>query len=87
MALAPQSPIDQIRQLGEHLAELTEGLTYLTRKSGMAKEKASTLIRHAYFNTDYRLRFHKIKSWNGIDEEASPDFSVRGFRRLIIASL
>lgn len=86
-ALHRQAPLDQIRQLGEHLAELTEGLTYLTRKSGLTKEKASTLIRHALFNTDYRLRYHKIKASNGIDGEDNPDFNIRCTRRLIIASL
>ena len=86
-ALRRQAPLEQVRQLGEHLAELTEGLTYLTRKSGTTKEKASVLIRHALFNTDYRLRYHSIKAINGIEQDEDSDFTVRCTRRLIIASL
>ncbi len=87
VALDREAPIDQLRELGRHLSELVEGLTYLTRKSGMTKETASNLIRHALFNTEYRIHHHKIEAINGIEEQRDEDFSVRCTRRLIIASL
>jgi signal transduction histidine kinase len=80
------APEDRIRQLAEHLNELVDGLTYLTRKSGKSKEKASVLIRQALFNTEYRLRHHKIQVENGL-EKGDSDFSVTCTRRLIIATL
>ena len=72
-----------VRELAKHLSELVEGLTYLTRKSGKKKEKASILINHALFNTDYRLSGYNIEVVKGLDK----DFEVRCTRRLIIATL
>ncbi len=77
---------DRLRQLAEHLSELVDGLTYLTRRSGKSKEKASALIGQALFNTEYRLRHHKIQVVKGV-EQGDPDFTVTCTRRLIIATL
>ena len=74
------------RQLAEHLSELVDGLTYLTRRSGKSKESASALIRQALFNTEYRLRHHKIQVVNGL-EHGDSDFTIFCTRRLIIATL
>jgi len=78
--------VDELVPLAEHLSELIEGLTYLTRKSGRRKEAASLLIRQALFNTGYRARAHRIEMINGI-EAGDEDFSIVCSRRLIIATL
>lgn len=72
--------------LAVHLAELVEGLTYLTRKSGRRKERASVLITQAFFNTGFRLRAHGVDAFNGTDS-GDEDFSFRCTRRMVIASL
>ena len=78
--------IDRIRELANHLSELVEGLTYLTRRSGRSAERASRLVRQSLFNTEYRLRYHSIGVLNGF-EMGGEDFEVRCTRRLIIATL
>jgi len=85
-AVSRDVSIQRVKELAKHLSELVEGLTYLTRRSGMRKEKASVLIKHALFNTEYRLRYHKIKVLNGLEDD-TPDFQVKCTRRLIIATL
>lgn len=72
--------------LAEHLSELIEGLTYLTRKAGRRKESVSLLVRQTMFNTGYRARAHGIDMINGL-EIGDEDFSVVCSRRLIIATL
>ncbi len=76
----------RIRSLTQHLAKMVDGLAFLTRKSGASREKASTLIRQALFNTEYRLSAHKISVVRG-PEGRGHDFSVKCTRRLIISTL
>ena len=78
--------IDRIRELANHLSELVEGLTYLTRRSGRSVETASRLVRQSLFNTEYRLRYHSIAVINGF-ETGGKDFELRCTRRLLIATL
>lgn len=85
-AVKREAPFEQLTRLAEHLSELVEGLTYLTRRSGRKSEKASVLIRQAMFNTGYRTRAHNIKVFNGT-ETGDEDFAVKCTRRLIIATL
>jgi hypothetical protein len=65
-ALKRNAPIERLRDLAVHLSELIDGLGYLTRKSGDTKESASTLIKHALLNADYRLSAHKIDVVQGL---------------------
>jgi signal transduction histidine kinase len=76
----------RVRSLVEHLAQMVDGLAFFARKSGNSREKASALIEQAFFNTEFRLKAHKIERINGIDQ-GTPDFSVKCARRLIIATL
>jgi len=76
----------KIRSLVEGLAKTVEGLAFLVRKSGSSREKASTLIQQALFNTEYRLKAHAITVVNGL-EIGDPDFSVKCTRRLVISTL
>jgi len=85
-AVNRDAPAQRIKELVGHLSELVEGLTYLTRRSGVHEESASALIKHALFNTEYRLRHHKIQVLNGL-EAGNPDFQVKCSRRLVVATL
>ena len=78
--------IERIRELANHLSELVDGLTYLTRRSGRSVEPASRLVRQALFNTEYRLRYHSIRVENGFTA-GGKDFEIRCTRRLLIATL
>ena len=79
-------PMERIRELTNHLSELVDGLTYLTRRSGQSVEKASRLVRQSLFNTEYRLRYHSIRVLNTF-EEGRRDFDTRCTRRLLIATM
>ena len=85
-ALTRETTPIRLRQLAGHLEELVNGLTYLTRKSGAKKEKASVLLQQAIFNTEYRTQYHGVKVINGVDE-GDEDFSIKCTRRLIISTL
>lgn len=76
----------RVRSLVEHLAQMVDGLAFFARKSGNEREKASTLIEQALFNTEFRLKAHKIQGINGLELD-DQDFPVKCARRLIIATL
>jgi signal transduction histidine kinase len=78
--------LTKITALVKHLSDVVDGLTFLVRKEGTGKEKASELIRQALFNTEFRLRAHGVKVINGL-EHGGRDFTVRCVRRLIISTL
>jgi signal transduction histidine kinase len=77
---------ERIQALVKHLDTMVDGLAYLARKSGTTREKASSLIHQAIFNTEYRLRAHRIHVVNGLDE-GEADFAVKCTRRLVLATL
>ena len=85
-AIRRNASTEQLSALADHLAELVDGLTYLTRRSGRRNERASVLISQAFFNTGFRLRAHGVEAFNGT-ESGDEDFSVRCTRRMVIASL
>ena len=85
-AVERDASIDRIRELANHLSDLVDGLTYLTRRSGSSVERASRLVRQSLFNTEYRLQYHSIRGLNGF-EMGGEDFEIRCTRRLVIASL
>lgn len=87
VAVERNSPISELRNLANHLDELIEGLTYLTRKSGRQKELMGELVRQVLLNTNYRIRAHKINVINGIQQNGNPNINVTCTRRLIIATL
>jgi nitrogen fixation/metabolism regulation signal transduction histidine kinase len=74
--------------LTAHLAELITGLGYLTRRSGRRTEKASTLVKQALFNCEFRLRAHEIALTNAFAVAAGvDDFIVKCTRRLVVATI
>lgn len=83
-AVEEERPSERIVTLAKHIADLIEGFGSLTRKSGATKEKASDLISQAIFNTQLRLKVHKIKP---VVSKSQGDFEVKCSRRLIIATL
>lgn len=84
--LGEGADLEEVTSLAVHLAELMDGLTYLTRKSGRSIEKGSVLARQAVFNMGYRLRTHEVKLVNAF-EQGAPDFSVKCSRRLVVSTL
>ena len=78
-----QTIVDLVHQLGE----MVDGLGFLIRTSGSATVKASILIAQALFNTEHRLKAHRIRATNGVTQENGPEFSVKCARRLIVATL
>ena len=86
LAVERDVSIERIRELANHLSELVDGLTYLTRRSGRSVERASRLARQSLFNTEYRLRYHSIRVLNGFDM-GGDDFEIRCTRRLLIATM
>ena len=74
----------RVRKLAKHLAALVEGFAALVRKSITSREKASSLISQAMFNTELRLKVHGIKAT--VDTQQG-DFEVKCSRRLIISTL
>lgn len=83
-AVEEERPSERIVTLAKHVANLVEGFGSLMRKSGASKEKASDLISQAIFNTQLRLKVHKIKP---VVSESQGDFEVKCSRRLIIATV
>jgi nitrogen fixation/metabolism regulation signal transduction histidine kinase len=67
-----------------HLAELVEGFSALIRGTGVSRARASSMIAQALFNTQLRLKLHKIQK---IVKFKNTDFEVKCSRRLIISTL
>ncbi len=78
--------VDQLRTLAEGLADLIDGLGYLTRRSGMSRERADKLVQYSLRNVRYRLEHHEIGVTNTVGE-ATRGFEVSCHRRLIVATL
>lgn len=83
-AVEEEQPSQRIVTLAKHVADLIEGFGSLMRKSAATREKASDLISQAIFNTQLRLKVHKIKP---VFNESQDDFEIKCSRRLIIATL
>lgn len=80
------APRDRLTNLLNHLEQMVNGLAFLARGSARTKEKASTLIHQALFNTEYRLKAHNINVTFGLDQ-GDKDFEVKCSRRLLVSSL
>jgi len=82
-AVESDKATNRIRALAKHLADLIEGYGALVRRSGLAKERASSMVGQALFNMELRLRVHKIE----VVRRRRTDFAVKCSRRLIISSI
>lgn len=83
-AVIEEQASQQIRDLAKHLVDLVEGFASLIRKSGLSNEKAKSLISQAVFNTELRLKMHKIEIITNSDQG---DFDVKCSKRLTISTL
>jgi signal transduction histidine kinase len=85
LAIESDAVKSRILQLAIDLAGMIDGLTYLTRRSGRARESARALVDQAVFNSAYRLDYHGVAVVNAFDSRAG--FDVRCTRRLIVSTL
>ncbi len=83
-AVESDKATNRIKALAKHLADLIEGYGALVRRSGLAKERASSMVGQALFNMELRLRAHKIEVVRRLRRQ---DFAVKCSRRLIISSI
>ncbi len=74
----------RVKNLARHIAELIEGFAALYKKTGNRVEKASNMISRALFNTELRLKYHKISVTNYSDQS---DFESKCSRRLTISTI
>lgn len=74
---------ERVVRLAKHIADLVEGLGALARSSESKRELASELIQTATFNTELRLKAHKVH----LTLSATPDFQTKCSRRLIISTI
>jgi nitrogen fixation/metabolism regulation signal transduction histidine kinase len=84
LAVEGEKATNRIRALAKHLAELIEGFSALVRRSGVSKERASSLISQALFNLELRLKVHKIEV---VKRPRRGDFDVKCSRRLVISTI
>jgi len=73
----------QVVSMARHLAELVEGLGALARRSSDSREKATSLVRLALFNTELRLEAHDVT----VTQSSPSDFEAKCSRRLIVATI
>ena len=83
-AVGREQASPRVQRLAKHLADLVEGFAALIRRSGTSREKASSMISQALFNTELRLKLHGVEVT--VDNQQG-DFEVKCSRRLIISTL
>lgn len=74
----------RIKALAKHLADLIQGFASLVRRSGMSKERASSLIQRALDNVELRLKAHGIQA---VVKTSLNDFQVKCSARLIVSTI
>jgi signal transduction histidine kinase len=75
-----------VLERAKQLADIVDGLTWLTRQSGTTEIASKDLIRHCLFAWSYRFEKHGIEITNGAELD-DPPFTVRGTRRLLMTAL
>lgn len=86
-ALHANKPVELIKEMSEHLVKLLQGAAYLVKTNKPESFKASALVNHAVFTHETRFEYHKIQFVNGFIGLPEQDFSVKGSRRMLLASL
>lgn len=79
---------DRIRLIerAKSLSDMVDGLTWLTRRSGISDVAMKDLIAHAITNWKFRYLHHRVTVTNGLGH-GNPDFEVRGYRRLLLTTV
>jgi signal transduction histidine kinase len=70
----------------KRLSDMVDGLTWLTKRSGLSDIALKDLIGHAITNWRFRYSHHRITVTNGI-AQGDPEFQVRGYRRLLLTTV
>ncbi len=86
-ALETGQNTSKVMEMARQLAEMLEGASFLVRKSERETLKASDLFRYIAFSNKPRCKYHKIRLLNGFENLSNKDFSVKGSRRMLIATL
>ncbi len=79
--------VEKLVEMGRQLAEMLEGASFLVRKSERETLKASDLFRYVAFSNRPRCEYHKIRLLNGFENLSDKDFSIKGSRRMLTATL
>lgn len=79
--------MDKLIEMGRQLAEMLEGASFLVRKSERETLKASDLFKYVAFSSRPRCEYHNIRLLNGFDNLQEKDFSIKGSRRMLTATL
>jgi anti-sigma regulatory factor (Ser/Thr protein kinase) len=79
--------VEKLIEMGRQLAEMLEGASFLVRKSERETLKASDLFRYVAFSNRPRCEYHKIRLLNGFENLPYKDFSIKGSRRMLTATL
>ena len=78
---------EKVIEMGRQLAEMLEGASFLVRKSEREKLKASDLFKYVAFSNRPRCEYHNIRLLNGFENLSDKDFSIKGSRRMLTATL
>lgn len=79
---------DRVRLLERtnRLSDMVDGLTWLTKRSGLSDVSMKDLIGHAITNWKFRYSHHRVTVTNGITQ-GDRDFHVKGYRRLLLTAV
>ncbi len=86
-ALEHGQSASKVTEMARQLAEMLEGASFLVRKSERVTLKASDLFRYVAFSSRPRCEYHKIRLLNGFENLRDKDFSFKGSRRMLTATL
>jgi signal transduction histidine kinase len=78
--------LSAVLKRAKELADIVDGLTWLTRQSGTSDVESDALIEHCLFAWSYRFINHHIKLTDGT-KSGDPKFTIRGTRRLLMTAL
>jgi C4-dicarboxylate-specific signal transduction histidine kinase len=78
--------LERIKELVERLYRAMRPVTNLLKNPSPGKTSAANLIKEAIFNTEIRLKRHKIRLINGM-ELGALNFSVEGSKQMLVASI
>lgn len=78
--------VERVRSMAEHLVELLDGASNLVRASDSKPVQASSVARQAQFVFSSRFQYHKVSVATAFDGPGE-DFSIKGARRMLVASL
>ncbi len=86
-ALEHGQSASKVTEMARQLAEMLEGASFLVRKSERETIKASDLFRYVAFSNRPRCEYHKIRLLDGFENLRERDFSFKGSRRMLVATL